>query len=188
MKKILLLFITAIIVLAAPPKFLMPEEAFKPEAKVDNQMQIVATINIAKDIYLYEDQLKLEIKDGSGISVLKIDKPKSVEHFGDMVWLESPSFLVSLKKDADVTGTKTIEFMLSYQGCSEKGLCYEPATKTYSFEIDTSVLGVSLEKMELKVQKVLTVENAQSKKEELSESDAIADTIKSGNIFVILLC
>ena len=187
MKKILLLFITAIIVLAAPPKFLMPEEAFKPEAKVDNQMQIVATINIAKDIYLYEDQLKLEIKDGSGISVLKIDKPKSVEHFGDMVWLESPSFLVSLKKDADVTGTKTIEFMLSYQGCSEKGLCYEPATKTYSFEIDTSVLGVSLEKMELKVQKVLTVENAQSKKEELSESDAIADTIKSGNIFVILL-
>ena len=181
MKKLLLLLLTSVLVFAAP-KFLMPEEAFIPEAKVNSQMQIEATLNIAKDIYLYEEQLKFSIKEGSGISIANIDGPKSVKHHEEMVYLKSPSFVVTLQKDSGVTGVKNIELSFSYQGCSEQGLCYEPLSKVYLFDIDTSKLAqASLKKSETKKEgKVKPVE-------EKSETDTIADTIKSGNIFVVLL-
>ncbi len=190
MKKLLLLLFSAIIIFAAPPKFLMPDEAFKPTAKINDKMEIEASVVIADGIYLYEDQLKLELKDGSGLSILDIKKSKSVELHGDMVYLESPTFFVSLKKDAGVSGIKTVEFMLSYQGCSEQGLCYEPTTKTYSFNIDTDSLDSSQKQLKLtplKVSKISNVSEPEKESVELSESDAIADTIKSGNIAVILL-
>ncbi|WP_415395944.1 protein-disulfide reductase DsbD [Sulfurimonas sp. CS5] len=182
MKKLLLLLLTSVLVFAAP-KFLMPEEAFIPEAKVNSQMQIEATLNIAKDIYLYEEQLKFSIKEGSGISIANIDGPKSVKHHEEMVYLKSPSFVVTLQKDSGVTGVKNIELSFSYQGCSEQGLCYEPLSKVYLFDIDTSKLAqASLKKSETKKE-----EKVKPAKEEKSETDTIADTIKSGNIFVVLL-
>ncbi len=187
MKKIILFLFSIVLLLNAAPKFLMPDEAFISHVKLNENMTIEASVEIAQGIYLYEDQLKLEIAEGSGISILKVDKPKSVEHHGDMVYLESPSFVISLKKDSGVSGSKTIEFKLSYQGCSEQGLCYEPTTKSYSFDIDSSKLNVSLEKLELKVQSISEQVDALPSKEELSESDAIADTIKSGNVTLILL-
>lgn len=192
MKKLLLLLFTSTLILAAP-KFLMPDEAFIPEAKVNSEMQIEAGVNIAKDIYLYEEQLKLKVKEGSGVVVSKIERPKSVEHHEEMVYLESPAFVVTLQKDAKISGIKNIEFSVSYQGCSEQGLCYEPLTKVYNFDIDTSKLSISSSKKpELKSLNVKKLETKKEEKvelvkEEKSETDAIADTIKSGNVFIILL-
>ncbi|MFT7003803.1 MAG: thiol:disulfide interchange protein DsbD [Sulfurimonas sp.] len=184
MKKLFLLILASALLLAAP-KFLTPDLAFITDAKVNSQMQIEANVKIAKDIYLYEEQMKLELKEGTGISIAKIDKPKSVEHDELMVYLESPSFLITLQKDSSVSGIKNVEFSLSYQGCSTLGLCYEPTTKVYNFDIDTSKLTSSTqEKTEVNVS---NLDKIQIVKEEVSETDAIADTIKSGNIFVILL-
>ncbi|WP_294962660.1 protein-disulfide reductase DsbD [Sulfurimonas sp.] len=180
MKKILLLLIMSTLVLSAANKFLMPDVAFIPDVQVNSKMQIEAVVNIAEEIYLYDEQLKLEVKEGSGVSISNVARPKSVEHHGTMVFLDSPSFLVTLQKEPDITGTKKIEFSLSYQGCSEQGLCYEPFTKVYNFDIDTSKLSIaSSSKPELK--------SLNLNKEEKSETDAIADTIKSGSVFVILL-
>ena len=187
MKRIVIFLFSAVMLLSAAPKFLMPDEAFIPHAKVNESMQIEASIELAKDMYLYADKVTLVVKEGSGVSLLKVDGPKSVEHHEEMVYLESPSFVASLKKDIGVIGNKTIEFTLSYQGCSEQGLCYEPLFKTYNFDIDTSKLSSTLQKIEPKLQEVLKQKDTGAIKEELSESDAIADTIKSGNIVVILL-
>ncbi|WP_373004966.1 protein-disulfide reductase DsbD [Sulfurimonas sp.] len=193
MKKLLLILFTSTLILAAPPKFLMPDEAFIPDSKVNSQMQIEVTLKIAKDIYVYEEQTKFSLKEGSGISIAKKDGPKSVEHHDEMVYLESPSFLITLQKESGVTGIKNIELSFSYQGCSEQGLCYEPLTTVYNFDINTSKLDeASTKKPELKSLNVKKIETKKEEKvepvkEELSESDAIADTIKSGNIFVILL-
>jgi thiol:disulfide interchange protein DsbD len=185
MKKLLLILFTSTIVFAAPSRFLMPDVAFIPDVKVNTKMQIEAVVNIAEEIYLYDEQLKLEVKEGSGVIISKVDRPKSVEHHGTMVFLDSPSFLVTLQKEPDITGTKKIEFSLSYQGCSEQGLCYEPFTKVYNFDIDTSKLSIaSSSKAKLKS---LNLKKVESFKEEKSETDAIADTIKSGSVFVILL-
>jgi thiol:disulfide interchange protein DsbD len=178
MKKLLLLLVSSILLFGAQPKFLMPEEAFKPSAKLNDKMQIEAIIELGKEIYLYEDSVKLVVKEGSGIIVKEIAAPKSVEHNGDIVYITSPAFTLTLSKASGVSGIKTVEFELSYQGCSEQGLCYEPYTEKFTFEVDSAKLesGELLKKIE-----------TQSDKKELSESDSIADTIKEGNIAIVLL-
>ncbi|MGE4418978.1 MAG: protein-disulfide reductase DsbD [Sulfurimonas sp.] len=184
MKKLLLLLVSSILLFGAQPKFLMPEEAFNPAAKLNDKMQIEATIELGKDIYLYEDALKFEIKNQSGIRIKDVKKPKSVEHHGDMVYLESPIFIISLEKETEVNGLVSVEFELSYQGCSEQGLCYEPYTETFVFEVDSAKLADSLSKEKSGKEKIEV--NIEVKKE-LSESDSIADTIKEGSIALVLL-
>ncbi len=172
MKKILiLLFVT--IALYAMPKFLMPEEAFIPSAKLNDAMQIEAKIELAKDIYVYVDKVKIKLDESSDIGIKSIKSPKGVEHFEEMVYLKSPSFLIDLVNKTDEKDVKIIKFTISYQGCSEQGLCYEPLEKTFFFNVDRSKL-----KSEIKKEVV---------KGELSETDAIANTIKSGSIIVILM-
>ena len=180
MKKIILFLLTSVLLFSAQPTFLMPDEAFKPSAKVNEDMQIEAIINIAKDIYLYEDAIKIELKDSKALSIKGIKKPKSVDHHGDQVYLSSPEFTIDLKKDKELVGIKTIELLLSYQGCSEQGLCYEPYTKSFKLDIDTSKIINDVVKTKAATEDILEVK-------EISETDAIADTIKSGNIIVVLL-
>ncbi len=98
-----------------------------------------------------------------------------------MVYLNSPTFIIDLKKDPATTGVKTIDFDLSYQGCSEQGLCYEPYTKSYKLDVESSKISDSSDIKTPELKSLVSVE------EERSESDSIADTIKSGNVFIILL-
>ncbi len=187
----ILLFLAMSTMLFASPKFLMPDEAFKPHATINSNMQIEATVELAKDMYLYEDKLRLVITSSNGISIKNIKGPKAVDHHGDMAFTESPSFIVDLKKEDGISGMVEIRFKLSYQGCSEQGLCYEPLFRDYSFSVDSSKLGVSLETVELKTLNVpiMITEPVTPTKvvvEEKSETDSIADTISSGNIFIIL--
>lgn len=172
MKTLLFLFLSTLL-FGIQPKFLMPEEAFKPSVNVNSKMQIEAKVEIAKDIYIYAESIKLNIKEGNGISIDHITSPDSVSHHGDMVYLKSPTFIVDLKSLSDSGGVKNIEFELSYQGCSEQGLCYEPATKSYKLDIDSS--------------KISNSSDVSETNKELSETDSIADTIKSGNVLLILL-
>lgn len=182
MKKTVLFLLLSTFLFGAQPKFLMPDEAFKPTARLNEKMQIEASIEIAKDIYLYEEAIKFEIKNKNGVTIKDVKKPKSVDHHGDKVYLESPMFIISLTKDELTSGLKSIDFDMSYQGCSEQGLCYEPYTKSFKFDIDSSKLGAA--KVEVKEKK----EQSKSiEAETLSESDAIADTIKHGSVALILL-
>lgn len=187
MKKLLLLLFSSILLFGAQPKFLMPEEAFKPSAKLNDKMQIEVSVSVAKDIYLYVDATKVTIKEGSGISAKEIASPNGVDHDGDMVYLESPTFVVTLQKDAGVTGIKSVEIELSYQGCSEQGLCYEPYTHSFKFDIDSSKLGDGAKQEDLKDIKKEIAAEKKVEVEALSESDSIADTIKEGSTALVLL-
>ena len=173
-KNILLFLLLGASLFGVPPKFLMPDQAFIPHAKLNDNMQIEASIEIAKDIYLYEDKVTLEITKGQdSITVQDIKSPKSVKHNDDMVYMTSPSFLVTLQKNSDMKDTKQIEFTISYQGCSEQGLCYEPLSKTFNFNVDTSKIEIS--------------QDTDALKGDISETDSIANTIGSGSIGLIIL-
>lgn len=186
MRKILAFLLFLGTLFGAQPDFLMPEDAFKPGAKLNDSMQIEAQIELGKDIYVYEDSIKLKLKDSAYIGIKEIESPKSVEHHGDKVYLESPRFVVHLQRDSDISGVNSVEFELSYQGCSEQGLCYEPETKSFKFDIDASKLPLHVAQS---TPKELKVEPAKQKAEQksLSESDAIADTIKNKSVFAVVL-
>lgn len=196
MKKIAITLFLSILSLCASQSFLMPDEAFSPQAKLNESMQIEAKIVLAEDIYLYENEVKLTLKNTSGISIKEIKKSKSVEHEGSMVYEISPNFLVTLQKDKTISGMKNIEFELSYQGCSSKGLCYEPLSRIFKFDIDTSKLSDATS-LELKSLQTLTQQTQTNAKEstktkppkevKLSQTDSIANTISSGSIGLIIL-
>ncbi|MDB2562258.1 protein-disulfide reductase DsbD [Sulfurimonas sp.] len=194
MKK-LFLFLFLVTTTFALPSFLMPEEAFIPHAKINDQIQIEADIQLAEGIYLYADKLKIELLTDNGISIKEIDSPKSVDHDGDIAYVDSPNFIISLEKDADVNGVKEIQLQLSYQGCSEKGLCYEPLSKIFNFSVDSSTLEIKQAKLQTLDLGSQSQEKTPDKEEvkqesteiEVSETDAIAETIKDGNILIILL-
>ena len=186
MKKLLFLLLL-VSTLFSFNKFLMPNEAFIPNTTLNDSMQIEVTIKLAKDIYIYEKSIKFEIINSDNISINNIDKPKSIEHDGDKIYLESPTFLITLKKELDTIGAEKIDLKLSYQGCSEQGLCYEPITKTYTFEIDSSKLDLSLQTLKINPTNTKTKIKVEIPTKRLSQTDSIAKTISSGNIGLIIL-
>lgn len=198
MKKILSFLFLFILSLSVNASFLMPEQAFSPSVKLNDKMQLEVQIDLAKDIYLYEEYMGLVVKGKNEIFVKDIKSSEAVNYHGTMVYLVSPSFLVTLEKKPDVKGVKTIEFELLYQGCSKQGLCYEPLSKTYTFDIDTSKLHVQ-EKPKLKSLTALVKEQKpQEQKQktkiqevkpskELSQTDKIVDVISSSNLVMIIL-
>jgi len=157
--------------------FLMPNEAFKPYAKVNNKEQIEAGVILGQKIYVYEEKLKIELIDANGISVRKTISPKAVKHHDTLVFLQSPNFILDLGKNAKTTGKKDVTVKISYQGCSDDGICYEPSEKSFTLSIDSSKLNNGNSK---------AITNTKVKVEQ-SKTDIIADTIKDGNIFIILL-
>jgi len=185
MKKIILILLLMTTLFGSDGGFLMPDEAFKPHAVVNQEMQIEANVEIADEIYLYAEKLTLEITSDNGISVKDLLSPKSVKHHDEQVYLESPRFVIDLQKEDGVSGTQEITLKISYQGCSEQGLCYEPLSADYILEVDTSTLSIAKDKKEIKKLTSQVPEKTQET-EELSETDAIADTIKSGSVFLIL--
>ncbi len=157
--------------------FLMPDEAFKPYAKLNEKSQVVIGVEIAPEIYLYKDKLTISLVEGKGISIKEIKSPKSVEHMGDAVYLKSPEFIITLKKDDALVGMQDVKMKIAYQGCSQKGLCYEPSEKIFTLHIDTAKLSGSKE---------LVPSLKPMVEKNKSETDLIADTIKSSSFLVVL--
>ena len=78
--------------------FLMPDQAFKPSAVLNDKGQIVVDVKLGDGIYLYEKEFKISLKDSKNLAIDKIELPQSVNHEGDKVYLISPHVIVNLKK------------------------------------------------------------------------------------------
>ncbi|CAI6164115.1 MAG: Thiol:disulfide interchange protein DsbD [uncultured Sulfurimonas sp.] len=148
--------------------FLVPDEAFKPYAKINNNAQIEVGVTLGKDIYIYAEKLNVELK-GTSLKIKEITKPVSIEHDGERVYTISPQLIITLDNPEGLRGIQNFTLLLSYQGCSEMGLCYNPYAKEFPLSLDISKL------------------EGQTSTLELSETDTIANTIKSGNIGIVLL-
>lgn len=115
--------------------FLHPDKAFKLDIAVTNNGQLEAIFNVAPGYYLYKDRIKFDIKDTSQGKVANVALPT-----GDMK--DDPNFgnkeVYHHDFAANIVTANTVgEFVLNarYQGCSEKGLCYAPQTKTFTLSM-----------------------------------------------------
>lgn len=157
MKKILL-FILLIGSLFSNNDFLSPNEAFQVNI-FEDKTSIKIDMKIDKTIYLYDDKLKVFL-DNKDITkdVLKHKAVKYHEfivHFGDIDILIPKTYINKYTN-------KPYTIKVEYQGCSKKGLCYTPMSKTYKSANTT---------------KIKTID----------ETTSISNTLKDGNIFLILL-
>ncbi len=156
------------------PKVLEPNEAFKVEAKLQNDV-IKTKIELGDKIYLYDKDLHYKIISPKKIDITKdLKLPKPVQFHGFLVHrsailVDIPLSLIKEK----VKNAKKITLLIEYQGCSENGLCYAPLKKSFDFEISQSIASKS----------------AEAKKESqnfVNEQDKITGILKGGNWWLIL--
>jgi len=162
----------------------MPEEAFKPKATLQDDQHISIDIALAEGIYVYADKVDAKVQAPSGVSVseLKINA-EAEEHDGDKVHLHHVPIEIVLSSEKS-EGIVPVTIGLDYQGCSDKGLCYEPQHKEFTLDVDFSKTGSSVA-AEKSMPETGTAQRVSSE-EGGSETDVIVDTLKGGNIWAIL--
>ena len=110
--------------------FLKPDEAFQLTIK-KNPQSIEAAFFIAKDYYLYRNKLKVEFDHVPQNQILlPTSEIKTDPHFGKTE-IYHGTLNASIPYDPNHP-PKEISF--TYQGCSQKGLCYPPITKGFKFD------------------------------------------------------
>lgn len=115
-------------------ELLEPDQAFKLAVSVQDGNTVLAQFTPAASYYLYRDRVKFSVEGGNGVSIAATDMPpgeaKEDLIFGQTRVFHQPfSARVSLTREAGAAN----EFRLkaTYQGCSEKGVCYPPINKTF---------------------------------------------------------
>ena len=110
--------------------FLPPDEAFQLTIK-KNPQSIEAAFFIAKDYYLYRNKLRVEFDHiVQKQMLLPTAEIKTDPHFGKTE-IYHDTLDVSILYDPTHPPK---EISLTYQGCSQKGLCYAPITKAFKFD------------------------------------------------------
>jgi thiol:disulfide interchange protein DsbD len=111
--------------------FLPVDEAFVVSARPIDSRTVALSWIIAPGYYLYRSKITV-VPDDSSLRIGKIELPagklKHDDYFGDtQVYYEVID--ARLPITAVPTGKKA-SLKVTYQGCAEEGLCYNPVTKT----------------------------------------------------------
>jgi thiol:disulfide interchange protein DsbD len=111
--------------------FLPPDAAFKVSSAVLDETLVVRWA-IADGYYLYRSKIQIEA-DSPGLRVGPPELPegqtKTDEFFGTQeIYLHQASARVPFSRED--AGAHPLHFRVTYQGCAEQGLCYQPIVKT----------------------------------------------------------
>ena len=174
MKKILLILLTFIYSFSVEltTKVLEPNEAFKTSF-TKNQDSLTLKLELGKDIYLYDDKLKILIKKPQEIEITKeINIPKAVAYEEYIVHFDNLNLTIPFDLLKSKIDSKEFEIEIKFQGCSKLGLCYAPISEKHLLIIDE------------KIENLITKKENQT--EAINEVDSIASSLKSENLVLIL--
>lgn len=163
-KIMIFIFISITFLMASEQKFLKPNEAFKTDL-TKNGKNITINIGLGKKIYLYKDKLHVELTKPTKQNLDElINFPKSVYFHDNNVYREDINITITQSIINRYVTSGEYELRVSWQGCSEAGLCYQPMKKSqkFSFGDDT-------------------------KNSNLSEQDLIAKSFETKGFFLILV-
>ncbi|MBM0103475.1 protein-disulfide reductase DsbD [Steroidobacter sp. S1-65] len=166
--------------------FLPPDEAFRFGPGMEQPDKVALTWIIAEDYYLYKDRIQVTT-DTPGVTLGRLQlpegKPKHDEYFGDTeVYYEVLEASLPIARPA---GAGTLDLNVTYQGCAEGGLCYNPITKQVSLELPPTDRATTLP---ADAQPTGTSAGglASSSKPPVAEQDRLASLIRDGNLFAVL--
>ena len=177
MKKILLLISVFIYSFSVGlnQEFLEPNEAFKPTF-TKNEDSLNFKLDLGHDIYLYDDKLKVFITKPEKIEITKdINIPKPVAYQEFIVQFNNLDLTIPFSLLKSKVESNDYEIEIRFQGCSKLGLCYAPMSEKYLFTFDN------------KISKIQTIKEEQkAETTTLNETDSIANSLKDGNLFLVL--
>ncbi len=148
-------------------EFLSPDVAFKLNLTALDAQNLNANFKIVPGYYLYKERIKFVIKDASTGKIEQIDLPageiKDDPNFGKQEVYHhefDAKIVLSTANNPVIHAT--------YQGCSEKGLCYAPVTKVIAIELPNSGSSASTSVVSS------------------SDDDKTTQALKAGNLWLII--
>jgi thiol:disulfide interchange protein DsbD len=122
-------------------ELLEPDQAFKLAISVRGADTVQAEFTPAPSYYLYRDRVKFNVEGSDAVKVLAVDMPqgeaKDDPIFGQTRVFHHPfSALVRLQREAGASDQ--LKLKATFQGCSEKGVCYPPINKTFNLVLAAS--------------------------------------------------
>ena len=119
----------------AKDEFLSPDAAFGLEINQANH-QINANFKVAPGYYLYKERIKFVLSPAQDYEIhLPQGDIKNDPNFGKMeVYHHDFTANIVIKSTTETA----ITIKATYQGCSEKGLCYAPQHKTFTITTATA--------------------------------------------------
>jgi len=148
-----------------------PDQAFGLKVEPADNQTLNAHFTVAPGHYLYRERISFKIKDDGTSNVVAVEMPpgeaKQDPNFGEMlVFHQGFDAKILLKHTGSAPQKLTL--LASYQGCSDKGLCYAPIRKT----IEVNLLATG---------------NIASGNDAGSETDRIRTLLQGGKLWLIVL-
>ena len=156
--------------------FLSPEEAFKLALSAKDAQSIEANFTVEPGYYLYKSRIKFVLAPGTPAEIANIELPngeiKEDKNFGKM-----EVYHQDFKAKINLANIKNnvINIAATFQGCSEKGLCYAPMTKTFTVDLATAKNTVNS-----------VEQNVVSDIASNNETDNTTQILKSGNLWLVI--
>jgi thiol:disulfide interchange protein DsbD len=122
----------------AQPQFLPPDQAFQASLSALDGQTLRAHFQLAPDYYLYKNKIQFNVKSPAGVKLLNVALPagdiKQDPNFGRLeVYHRDFDAQIQLQRPANSSADVVIE--ATYQGCSEKGVCYPPIVKSFKLKL-----------------------------------------------------
>lgn len=154
-------------------EFLSPDLAFGLEMS-RSQQQIMADFKVAPGYYLYKKRIQFALTPALEHAVdLPAAEIKDDPNFGEMeVYHHDFTAIINLAQ----ANTTPITIKATYQGCSEKGLCYAPQHKTFTLSPSDATNNLAA-----------GLQPAPSKNSISGSDSQAADLLKSGKWWLIIL-
>ncbi|MDP2229448.1 protein-disulfide reductase DsbD [Methylotenera sp.] len=154
-------------------EYLSPDAAFKLELSAIDAQNIKANFTVAPGYYLYRERIKLVVQSPALVKVSELTLPageiKEDPNFGKQE-VYHHDFNANIKLNTANNNQVVID--ASYQGCSEKGLCYAPIKK--SFTVDLTAIN---NQENVNAAPVIASDN---------DTDATTQVLKSGNLWLVI--
>ena len=155
---------------AEEEEFLPPDVAFKLDLVAVDASNVSANFKIVPGYYLYKQRIKFVMKDATTGKIDAIELPtgeiKDDPNFGKQE-VYHHDFSANLK----LASAKNPIIQATYQGCSEKGLCYAPQTITFNVSLaDTGT----------------NVNNSAGSGGIVNDDDKTTSALKSGNLWLVI--
>lgn len=167
------------------PTFLQPDKAFGLEVAAPDAHTLLASFRVTPDYYLYRDKVTFSIAEdaaqAAGIKIRNVAMPpgemKNDPTLGNIAVFHQ-SFQAEIALERSNLAPQNITLLASYQGCSEKGLCYPPITKQISLALPAASQSIADK------QPSTAATAAQSSAG--NEGSQIAGLFKQGNFWLII--
>lgn len=127
-------------------EYLKPDEAFKFSAEMKRPDAVTLNWVIADGYYLYQERIKAKT-DSDIVQLGALQFPQGQPKHDDLgdhiVYHEALQITLPVARAANSKGEWTVK--VTYQGCAEAGLCYNPITKAVVLTLPPTSAAVTLD-------------------------------------------